>query len=337
MIEQLRIKCPSCGVVLEVMNPRHEAVKRITCPQCKRQLAVDFQEKPQPKTAEPASIRPLYLGRQPLQLKEGDNTIFLPGFEPLRIEVVRISDGSLKYMASVLKNEPTVLLNDEPLLEGDKMVMAVGDKLSAASTVLTFGEPAVAAAPQPTPPTPPTPEPPAPTPAPTTPKTPAPAPAPSSQTAPPHTKRNLSPWLGGGMACMVIVVLLWMLWPTKKVEGTMAQPKPKPSTEMVEAPQKKKATEEKKETKPKPTEPQKGNKAEEPKKEPKKESAKELAKEQTDYDLEVLCAQGNTAAMYELGRRWVNTSKHRQGVQYLQQAAAAGHAAAKRLLDNNDW
>lgn len=314
MIEQLRIKCPSCGVVLEVMNPQHEAVKRIICPQCKRQLAIDFQEKPQPKTAESASVLPLYLGRQPLQLKEGNNTIFLPGFEQLCIEVVRLSDGSLKYMASVLAQEPTVLFNNDPLLEGDKMVMVVGDKLSAASTVLTFGEPVEEGAPQPTSPPPLSPQP-----------------------ALFHSKRNLRPWLRGGVTCVLVAMLLWVLWPNEKVEEMMAQPKPIPTTE---APQNKKATEEKKIAteekkvqKPKPTEPQKPSKVEEPKKEP----VKEPAREQTDYDLEVLCAQGNTLAMYELGRRWVNTSKHRQGVQYLQQAAAAGHSGAKRLIDDNNW
>ena len=140
------------------------------------------------------------------------------------------------------------------------------------------------------------------------------------------------------MACVLVALLLWILWPAKKVEGTMTQPPPKPTTERVEDQQKKKATEEKKKApeekkEQKSTEPQKPGKVEEPK----KESAKEPTKEQSDYDLEVLCAQGNTSAMYELGRRWVNTSKHRQGVQYLQQAAAAGHSGAKRMLDNNDW
>ncbi len=37
-----RIKCPSCGVVLDVKNPTNEAVKFITCPRCRAQLKVNF-------------------------------------------------------------------------------------------------------------------------------------------------------------------------------------------------------------------------------------------------------------------------------------------------------
>ena len=278
MKEQMRTKCPSCGVVLEVKNPLHEASKSITCPRCKRQLTIDFQ-------------------------KVGSNAIFLPGFEQLCIDVVRIIDGSLKYLASVHSKEPTVLLNDEPLIEGDKMLMAVGDKLRAGDTVLSFGKPIE----KPTPPPP----------------------------APPHPKRNFLPWLGGGMVCVLVALLLWKLFPAKEVEKSMDQPVPIPVTEMVEAPQRESVTEDRNETKP--ADVPMDNKADEPKKVTRREPAREPAKEQTDYDLEVLCAQGNTAAMYELGRRWVNTGKHRQGVQYLQQAAAAGHAGAKCLLDNNNW
>lgn len=41
-METLRIKCPSCGIVLEVRNSKNEKVKKITCPNCQKQLAITF-------------------------------------------------------------------------------------------------------------------------------------------------------------------------------------------------------------------------------------------------------------------------------------------------------
>lgn len=44
-METKRIKCPSCGVLLDVRNSQNEAVKMITCPQCKAQLKVSCPRK----------------------------------------------------------------------------------------------------------------------------------------------------------------------------------------------------------------------------------------------------------------------------------------------------
>ena len=38
------VKCPSCGVVLEVRNSQKEEVKIIKCPQCGKSLRVRFQQ-----------------------------------------------------------------------------------------------------------------------------------------------------------------------------------------------------------------------------------------------------------------------------------------------------
>ena len=43
-MEIKRIKCPSCGVLLDVRNSQNEAVKVIICPQCKTQLRVMFSQ-----------------------------------------------------------------------------------------------------------------------------------------------------------------------------------------------------------------------------------------------------------------------------------------------------
>lgn len=43
-----RIKCPKCGVVLDVKNSKNEEVKQITCPSCKTLLQVKFQPQQEP-------------------------------------------------------------------------------------------------------------------------------------------------------------------------------------------------------------------------------------------------------------------------------------------------
>lgn len=41
-METKRIQCPSCGIILDVRNSKNEAIKIITCPQCKSTLRVKF-------------------------------------------------------------------------------------------------------------------------------------------------------------------------------------------------------------------------------------------------------------------------------------------------------
>lgn len=43
-MEVKRIKCPNCGVVLDVRNSKNESVKLITCPHCKATLSVKFKK-----------------------------------------------------------------------------------------------------------------------------------------------------------------------------------------------------------------------------------------------------------------------------------------------------
>lgn len=41
-MQEKRVKCTNCGVILDVRNSKGEAVKIITCPKCKSQLKVNF-------------------------------------------------------------------------------------------------------------------------------------------------------------------------------------------------------------------------------------------------------------------------------------------------------
>lgn len=45
------VKCPKCGVVLDVKNSKNEEVKQITCPQCKTVLQVKFPPQQEPLEA----------------------------------------------------------------------------------------------------------------------------------------------------------------------------------------------------------------------------------------------------------------------------------------------
>ena len=97
-MEELRIKCPSCGIVLEVKNSKNEAVKRIICPNCKKQLAVTFHEEPQ-------------------------------SAQYVEIKMVQLADGTQKTIVRTLTDDHKVCVNGEQLLKDDEVVLAPGDKL----------------------------------------------------------------------------------------------------------------------------------------------------------------------------------------------------------------
>lgn len=62
-METKRIKCPSCGVLLDVRNSQNEAVKIISCPQCKARLRVVFSHLQQQVTPPQSSGETQYVGK----------------------------------------------------------------------------------------------------------------------------------------------------------------------------------------------------------------------------------------------------------------------------------
>lgn len=98
MMEELRIKCPSCGIVLEVRNSQNEAIKRIVCPNCKKQLDITFREEPQPA-------------------------------QYVDIKMVQLADGSHKTIVRVLTDNHVVKVNGEQLLKDDEVVLGPNDNL----------------------------------------------------------------------------------------------------------------------------------------------------------------------------------------------------------------
>lgn len=97
-MEELRIKCPSCGIGLEVKNSKNEAVKRIVCPNCQKQLAVTFREEPKPA-------------------------------QFVEIKMVQLADGTTKTIVRVLTDEHEIKVNGEILQKDDEVVLASGDNL----------------------------------------------------------------------------------------------------------------------------------------------------------------------------------------------------------------
>lgn len=106
-METLRIKCPSCGIILEVRNSKNEAVKRIVCPHCKKQLAVTFAD----------------------VLYKNDG---------VELKIVRMTDGGAKYVLRIMASDKNVLLNGELLHQGDEIVLMQGDKVIIDQTELIF-------------------------------------------------------------------------------------------------------------------------------------------------------------------------------------------------------
>lgn len=204
MLEQLRIQCPSCGIVLDVRNSKHEAVKRITCPNCHKQLAVDFQEEEKPEIPL-KPLEALYYGEMRIDLQEGTNQIPLPACDALEIKVVRLKDGNSKCLVHALDDEPAVLVNDEALGKEDEVALAIGDEIKIGETILTYGQQGKVLPSQP--PTPPAP------------KTP---------------KHRRWPYVVIALAAIVVCMFVIKHFNTKKVENPLVEVADTPTSKHIE-------------------------------------------------------------------------------------------------------
>ena len=298
-MEKLLIKCPSCAIVLEVSNTKNEAVKRITCPNCKKQLAVTFKTA-QDKPSQPQQpFGTLYCGATPLTLHEGINQIPLQGDSHLEVEAVRLADGSSKCIVKAQAGGQQLVVNGHPLTTGDKIVLAVGDEVQVGDTRLTFGvrgkepeapcQPTQLKAPQ------------------------------KPATKQPKLKRPLPKWpLAAAVFMLMLGLTVWMLWPSAdKQVGKPAQP--------VEVSEEKPA---KSQPKPKQQKDRKEPKA--PADQPQPESLKAMS----DYEL-AQEARHDAEAQYELGKRKIARKDSIDiviGVNYLKLAARNGSSDAEAAL-----
>lgn len=133
-METLRIKCPSCGIVLEVRNSKNEKVKNIACPNCHKQLAITFGDMATP-------VGSLYKGSIRYQLNEGANAI--PGIPSglVELRVVRLKDGTPKHILRALTGEQKVKVNGQSLMQDDEVVLQQGDDLTIERKTFSFDRP----------------------------------------------------------------------------------------------------------------------------------------------------------------------------------------------------
>lgn len=296
MLDQLRIQCPSCGIILDVRNSKHEALKQIVCPNCKKQLAVNFEEELEP-LAPPQPIEPLYYGEMRIDLKEGVNTIALPESDKAEIKVVRLKDGSTKCMIRPLSDDIPVKINGQQLQADEQVVLSKGDYLEIGKTCLRAGEPGLTILESPTPPEPPKPKP----------------------------ERNYI-WLYAALAFVVLMGATIYLWPSEPQKGISQTEElvAQVSDTMTNHPPKDVVNKHKDTIK----------RVDKPavtlQKQPTAKS-----EELSDYDLERMATKGDIEAQYVLGVKLIKkggVSNVIRGINYLKAAANNGSSKAKTAL-----
>lgn len=171
-----RIKCPKCGVVLDVKNSKNETVKQITCPSCSSVLQVKFelQEEPieahtyyAPKVsnnigatilAAPSKSHKsafLVYNDTEIPLESGENIIGRKGNtsnatvqiptddrfmsrQHCRINVTSLSDGTLKVTLCDYQNKNMTSVNGMNISKGDEIRLSDDDKIKMGNTTITF-------------------------------------------------------------------------------------------------------------------------------------------------------------------------------------------------------
>lgn len=194
-IEIKRIKCPNCGVVLDVKNSKDEAIKIITCPQCKAKLSVRFKRQESRSTLESPTFYPdnqhapanngetllsggknikgktilvssktgisknayLKVDNKEYPLNIGENIIgrkapnskatvqidtddHYMSRQHAKIIVTKMPDGKLRAVISNDHNKNISTIDGQDLLQGDEIVLNVGDIIVMGNTSITYRE-----------------------------------------------------------------------------------------------------------------------------------------------------------------------------------------------------
>ena len=298
-METLRIKCPSCGIVLEVRNSKNEKVKKITCPNCQKQLAITFGDMAAP-------VGSLYEGTTRYQLNEGANAI--PGIPSglVELRVVRLKDGTPKHILRTLTGEQKVSVNGQCLMQDDEVVLQRGDDLRIEAKSFSFDKPGESR-PQPS--------------------IAKPQQEVKSESKPlqkPEHKPDPKPkktWLFSLLAVVVGILLVLFLWPASKVE----QPKEEAIDSIVEISTK--VIKEKEKDQRQPAR-QESKKDVQPEKNVSDLTSMDL------YSLELLANKNDVSAQYELGQRLVRSSGSKNvvlGINWLHKASLNGSSQARQL------
>ena len=302
MLDELRIQCPSCGIILDVRNSKHEAVKRITCPHCQKSLAVDFQEEDKP-TASPKPADALYYIEMRIELQEGVNQIELPGCEHLEIKVVRLKDGNSKCLIRALQ-ENHVSLNGASLEKDDQVALTEGDTIQTDETVLVYNKPGKASVKV--------------------------EPVKKTEQPAPSSPVHVPQWIFALAAAAVALILVWCLWPSKTNS---------PSSPIAKTVVPSKAVSTKDSARKKQDSIKLKTKSLKEDQQAVTERQDRFIKSHhamTDYELEQLVNEGDVNAQYELGNRLVHRSGRNnviRGIKYLRLAANRGSSKASSVLN----
>ena len=300
-METLRIKCPSCGIVLEVRNSKNEKVKKITCPNCQKQLAITFGDMAVP-------VGSLYAGTTRYQLNEGANAI--PGIPSglVELRVVRLKDGTPKHILRALTGEQKVSVNGQSLMQDDEVVLQRGDDLMIDAKSFSFDKPGESR-PQPS--------------------IAKPLQEVKSEAKPqqkpepmpePKTKKT---WLLSLLAVVAGILLVLFLWPANKAE----QPKEETLDSIVEISTKVIKEKEKE---------QRQTVRQEPKKDVQPEKTTSDLTSLDLYSLELLANKNDVSAQYELGQRLVRSSGSKNvvlGINWLHKASLNGSSQARQVMN----
>lgn len=166
-MESKIITCPNCRGKLEVTNPREEPMLMITCPNpaCGAKLRVRFDTgetiiAPKKKMATvPGYLS--YDGRH-FPLQEGRNTVGRSSSKheaqielettdrtmsrvQCLLEVVRTENGRVKVIISDMRSSDKIsqkptLVGDDPLEEGDRLVLEDGDTIQMGEQIIRFNQ-----------------------------------------------------------------------------------------------------------------------------------------------------------------------------------------------------
>ncbi len=294
-METLRIKCPSCGIVLEVRNSKNEKVKKITCPNCQKQLAITFGDMAAP-------VGSLYEGTTRYQLNEGANAI--PGIPSglVELRVVRLKDGTPKHILRALTGEQKVSVNGQSLMQDDEVVLQRGDDLRIDVKSFTFDKPGESR-PQPS--------------IDKSRQEDKSKPKQISETKP--EPKSQKTWLLSLLTIVAVFLLVLFLWPVNKAE----QPKEEAIDTIVKVIKEKD-----------PKQPVKQKTKQEAKKDIQLEKTKSDVASMDLYSLELLANKNDVAAQYELGQRLVRSSGSKNvvlGINWLHKASLNGSSQARQL------
>lgn len=160
-METKRIRCPKCGVVLEVKNSNNEPIRTFRCPRCATGLQVVFQTEDTTTVLGvklQAKSRPrLIYGGQEYELKEGRNVVGRkiktgpsPADVPIDtpdcymsrqdavIMVSALEGGGMKAVLSMYQNKNGLSVDGQRLEPGDEVRLMDGCRITMAETTLTF-------------------------------------------------------------------------------------------------------------------------------------------------------------------------------------------------------